>query len=91
LITALRQGKNPTITLERLKECSSVWRSTVNRWRDYFLKIFPDSSSWRQLAGHVLIKGTNCLIYNLLALYYQKMPSAELALVECLQVLALGP
>ena len=91
LITALRQNKNPNVTLERLKGFCGVWRSTVNRWRDYFLKIFPNSESWRQLAGYVMIKGTSCLIHNLLSLYYQKMPSAELALVQCLLVLAQGP
>ena len=91
LVSALRQGKNPDVTLERLKSFCGVWRSTVNRWRDYFLKIFPDSKSWRKLAGHVMTKESDRLIHDLFVLYLQKMSSSESALVKCLQVLALGP
>lgn len=91
LLTALRQGKNPDATLERLKAVCGVWRSTVNRWRDYFLENFPDSRSWRQLEGHIMVKATNRLIHDLLTLYYRRMQSPESALIKCLQVLAQGP
>lgn len=91
LLTALRQGKNPDITLERLKGLCGVWRSTVNRWRDYFLKIFPDSLPWRRLSGHVMIKETNSLIHDLLSRYYQNAQEPETAMTKCLQGLAMGP
>jgi hypothetical protein len=91
LLTALRQGKNPTATLERLKGFCGVWRSTVNRWRDYFLKIFPDSCHYRRLSGHVMIKKTDRLIHDLLFLYYQKAQEPEAAMTKCLQGLAMGP
>ncbi len=91
LITALRQGENPNITLERLKGLCGVWRSTVNRWRDYFIKIFPDSPPWRRLSGHVMTKETNRLIHDLLSLYYQNTQEPETAMVKCLYGLAMGP
>lgn len=91
LLTAHRQGKNPDATLERLKGFCGVWRSTVNRWRDYFLKIFPDSSAWRHLSGHVMIQDIKCLIYDLISCYYQEIQHPGAAMVKCLQCLALGP
>jgi len=91
LITALRQGKNPNITLERLKGLCGVWRSTVNSWRDYFIKIFPDSLPWRRLSGHVMTKETNRLIHDLLSLYYQNTQEPETAMVKCLYGLSMGP
>ncbi|WP_428159294.1 hypothetical protein [Desulfobacter sp.] len=91
LLTALRQGKNPDVTLERLKGICGVWRSTVNRWRDYFLDIFPDSYTWRGLSGHFLTKKRDRLIHDLLSSYYQKIQPPESAMVKCLQALAMGP
>lgn len=91
LLSALRQGKNPEATLERLKGLCGVWRSTVNRWRDYFLEIFPDSCAWRRLSGHFLEKKRDRLIYDLVSSYYQMIQPAEAAIVKCLQVLAMGP
>ena len=40
IVSALRQGQNPDITLERLKGLCGVWRSTVKRWQRYFCKLF---------------------------------------------------
>ena len=91
LLTALRQGKNPEVTLERLKGLCGVWRSTVNRWRDYFLEIFPDSLPWLRLSGHVMIKDTNRLVHDLLCLYYQKAQDPVKAMSKCLKGLAMGP
>jgi hypothetical protein len=91
LLTAIRQGKNPDATLERLKGVCGVWRSTVNRWRDYFLEIFPDSCSWRRLSGHFLERKRDRLIHDLLSSYYREIQPPEAAMVKCLQVLAMGP
>lgn len=91
LLTALRQGKNPEATLERLKGVCGVWRSTINRWRDYFLDIFPESSTWRRLSGHFLTKKKDRLIHNLLSSYYQKIQPPKSAIAKCLQALAMGP
>jgi len=91
LIIAMRQGKNPEATLERLKGVCGVWRSTVNRWRDYFLEIFPDSCAWRRLSGHFLAKKRDRLIHDLLSSYYQEIQPPKAAMAKCLQVLAMGP
>ncbi|WP_462271343.1 hypothetical protein [Desulfobacter sp.] len=91
LLTALRQGKNPEATLERLKGVCGVWRSTINRWRDYFLDIFPESSTWRRLSGHFLTKKKDRLIHDLLSSYYQKIQPPKSAIAKCLQALAMGP
>ncbi|ACN15027.1 conserved hypothetical protein [Desulforapulum autotrophicum HRM2] len=91
LVTALRQGKNPAITLERLKGLCDVWRSTVNRWKDYFLKIFPKEWSRHPLSGHIMLQTSDCLLHDLLARFSQRASSPEAALTSCLQELALGP
>jgi hypothetical protein len=92
LTIALRQGRNPDATLERLKGLCGVWRATVNRWRDYFLNIFPGSRRFLGLSGHFMPRTpSDCLVHDLLSRYYQETKEPEAALIECLQGLALGP
>ena len=67
LLSAIRQGKNPVATLERLKNICGVWRSTLNRWRDYFLKLFPQSLFYQRLSGYLKPGASQGReIYNLL-------------------------
>ena len=90
LVTALRQGQKPAVTLERLKALCGVWRSTVNRWQGYFRKLFVKSSRYRRLSG-----------YFMPPIAAEKLPKAmlerfnhfepEAALLTCLHILALGP
>jgi hypothetical protein len=47
LASALRQGQNPDITLERLKGLCGVWRTTVKGWQRYFKEIFTRSVNYR--------------------------------------------
>jgi hypothetical protein len=91
LVTALRQGKNPAVTLERLKGLCSVWRSTVNRWRDYFLNIFPKEWSRHPLSGRIMLQASDCLLQDLLAEFSQRASPPEIALASCLQGLIQGP
>jgi hypothetical protein len=90
LVTALRQGKNPTVTLQRLKAFCGVWRSTVSRWRSYFTNLFAKSSSYRHLSGYFMPPpATDKLPKTLLERFCRCDPQA--ALVSCLHTLALGP
>jgi hypothetical protein len=92
LVSALRQGQNPDITLTRLKGLCGVWRSTVKRWQRYFLKLFPQTINYRRLSGHLMPPiGVDQLPRGLLARFCQPFCDPALALVKCLKTLALGP
>jgi len=92
LVSALRQGQNPDITLERLKGLCGVWRSTVKRWQRYFLELFPYSTIYRRLSGHLMPPiGADRLPRGLLERFCQIFRDPTAALVKCLQTLALGP
>lgn len=91
LAIALRQGKNPAVTLERLKGLCRVWRSTVNRWRDYFLKIFPKEWNNHPLSGRIMLQASDWLLRDLLVGFSDRASTPEAALASCLQGLLHGP
>jgi len=92
LVTALRQGRNPDATLEKLKALCGVWRSTIKRWQRYFKELFPHSASWRRLSGRLMPPvAVDDLPRALLTRFYRACGLAETAMVQCLQVFALGP
>jgi hypothetical protein len=92
LVTALRQGRNPQVTLERLKGLCGVWRTTVKRWQRYFRDLFCQSIRYRRLAGHLIPPiEDNQLPGQLLDRFYISGVQPEAALVNCLKALAQGP
>ncbi len=50
LVTALRQGASPP-GFCRLREILGVDRRTLERWRVFWLEIFPLSRVWREVRG----------------------------------------
>ncbi len=92
LVSALRQGRNPDATLEKLKALCGLWRSTIKRWQRYFRELFPLSPTWRRLSGRLLPPiAVDDLPRALLLRFYQACGRAEAAMVQCLLVFALGP
>lgn len=92
LITAIRQGRNPDVTLRKLKKLCGVWRSTVKRWQKYFRELFPQSIHYRRLCGHLIPPiAPDQLPEALLARFYRVFFNAETALIACLKAIALGP
>ena len=92
LVSALRQGQNPDITLERLKGLCGVWRSTVRRWLHYFKELFAHSVNYRRLSGRLMPPiGTDELPRQLLARFIKTFGDPVIALFQCLKILALGP
>jgi hypothetical protein len=92
LVSALRQGKYPAVTLQRLKEFGGVWRTTIKRWQRFFQKIFPLTVAYRRLAGHLIPPiDPDQLPGALLARFYPAFGQGEEAISACLRVLALGP
>jgi hypothetical protein len=92
LVSALRQGQNPDITLERLKGLCGVWRSTVKRWLRYFKELFAHSINFRRLSGHLMPPiGADRLPRQLLARFFKTYGDPVVALFQCLKILALGP
>ena len=92
LVSALRQGHSPVVTLERLKSLCGVWRSTVNRWQRYFRDLFAQSIDYRRLSGRLIPPiADHRLPKELLERFYMACDEPEVALVTCLRTLALGP
>lgn len=92
LVTALRQGCNPDVTLEKLKSFCGVWRSTVKRWQCYFRKLFSCSDTWRRLSGRLIPPiAVDELPRALLTRFYRACGEAVSAMLQCLKVFALGP
>ena len=91
LVSALRQGQNPVITLERLKALCGVWRSTIKRWEHYFRELFTQSIRYRRLSGRLLPPIDSDLPSALLSRFDPAHCGPEAALANCLRALALGP
>lgn len=92
LVTALRQGLKPEVTLQRLKALCGLWRSTVKRWERYFRELFAHSVTYRRLCGRLMPPiPAHRMPGELLARFYQACGQPEEALASCLRVLASGP
>lgn len=92
LVTALRQGKNPAVTLQRLKSLCRLWRSTVKRWQRYFQDIFPKTDTYRRLRGRLLPGVASQQLPGALITHFSRsINNPETVLVNCLKTLALGP
>ena len=92
LSTALRQGQHPVVTLQRLAALCGVWRSTVKRWQRYFRDLFPESTGYLRLRARLLPPIDAAQLPGaLLARFYQSGSDPQIALISCLQALALGP
>lgn len=90
LVTALRQGRNPDATLEKLKGLCGVWRSTVKRWQRYFGEVFIHSLRWLRLSGRLIPPiGADQLPGAVLWRFYRG--DAVSAMVKSLKLFALGP
>ena len=92
LLTAIRQARNPDVTLEQLKKFCGVWRSTIKRWQHYFRELFPHTINYRRLSGRLMPPiAADQWPRALLAYFYQMYCDSETALIACLQKLAMGP
>jgi hypothetical protein len=92
LVSALRQGQHPIVTLQRLNALCGVWRSTVKRWQRYFQELFPQDIGYRRICGRLIPPiGPDQLPGELLARFYRSCWQPESALANCLRALAMGP
>ena len=90
LVSALRQGQKPVITLERLKALCGVCRLTVKRWEHYFRELFVQNLRYRRLSGR-LFPPVNLDQLPRALLSHFVSDGSEGALANCLRALALGP
>lgn len=91
LVSALRQGQHPIVTLQRLKALFGVWRSTLKRWQRYFLEFFTQSVGYRRLSGRLVPPISAEHLPGALLARFCNYRDPEIALVNCLRTLALGP
>lgn len=91
ILMTLRQNNPQQYSKARLKRLFDVSGKTINRWRQFYLDIFPYSSQWQRVRG--LISSTvknNKLPGELVAYFIQHTKSAEEAFVNCLRLVATG-
>ena len=92
LVSALRQGQKPAVTMEHLKAFCGVWRSTIKRWQRYFKELFVQSDRYRRFSGRLLPPiNPDQLPGALLSRFCSVDYGDKTALANCLQILALGP
>lgn len=91
LIAALRQGRHPVVTLERIKLLFGAWRSTIKRWQHYFTDLFPQSSAYRRLSGRLIPPIEAQHLPGALLTRFGIDREPQSALITCLRAMAMGP
>lgn len=88
VVTALRQGRVVGITAQRLQTRFGVTRPTLVRWLAYFRAVFPQTSTWRRLAGRLWppVRAT-ALVRDVLGRFVRARGDPEQGLVACLVAL----
>jgi hypothetical protein len=88
VVTALRQGRVAGITAHRLQVLFGVTRPTLIRWLAYFRGVFPQTQTWRRLAGRLGLPGhPDGGVGDLLGRFVRARGDPEQGLVACLGAL----
>ena len=91
LVSALRQGRHPLVTLQRLQALCGVWRSTVKRWQRYFRELFAGSIGYRRLCGRLIPPIDRSRLPAALLERFCRNRPAQTALIDCPKALVMGP
>jgi hypothetical protein len=88
VVTALRQGRVAGFTAHRVQTLFGVTRPTLARWLDYFRDLFPQTQTWRRLAGRLWPPGRpDGGLGTLLGRFVRARGDPEQGLVTCLVAL----
>ncbi len=88
VLTALRQGRVEGITAARLRAHCGVTRLTLARWLSYFRAGFPQTATWRRLAGRFWPPvPAATLVADVLGRFVQTRGDPEHGLAACLVAL----
>lgn len=92
VLVALREGRNRGYTADRLYQLFGVTRLTLDRWLNYFHRIFPSTATWQILSSRLFSQTdpTTFRVNELLTWFVQARGSPQAALVACLQTLRLA-
>lgn len=86
VVSALRQCGG--YTARRLCSLLGITRSTLERWRRYFLEIFPSHHGWQRLRGRLLPAIVpQDLPWGLIERFLTPRGDPQTALVACLRAL----
>lgn len=89
IVTTLNQSKPQEYSKNMLSKMLGANRKTINRWLEYFRKIFPESQAWRTVRGFINPAITNIgLPGSLLQYYLENNNSPAGAITGCLLLLA---
>jgi hypothetical protein len=91
LVAAMRQGRHPVVTLQRIKLLFGAWRSTINRWQRYFTDLFPQSIAYRRLSGLLIPPIEAQHLPGALLARFGIDHAPQSALIACLRAMAMGP
>ncbi len=82
LVSALRCGATPT-RMARITELLGVSRRTVNRWRQWWTEVFPQTRCWAAGSGLISVPvPTGQLPQSLLERFAEPMEAALQALLR---------
>jgi hypothetical protein len=87
VVTALRLGRVDGITAQRVQRLFGVTRPTLVRWVRYFHVSFPQTPTWRRLAGRLWPARGEAVVPDVLARFVQARGDPEQGLVACLVAL----
>lgn len=91
LVAAMRQGRPPVVTLQRIKLLFGAWRSTINRWQRHFTDLFPQSVAYRRLSGLLIPPIEAQHLPGALLARFGIDHAPQSALIACLRAMAMGP
>jgi hypothetical protein len=91
VVTALGQGRTSGFSANKLSRLFGIDRKTICRWKVYYREHFPQTPLWRKLRGKVGadIKDSE-VCAGLVGCFINQFGSQELAIAQCLQILASG-
>jgi len=89
IITALRQIRPKSYSIDKLMKLFTVSRSTIYRWAKWFREIFPTTDKWKTLRGRISAEVSSDQLPGSLLYYCIKHTNCEdKAFVMCLRILA---
>lgn len=89
IITALRQIRPKSYSIDKLMKLFKVSRRTIYRWGKWFREIFPTTAKWKTIRGRISAQvATDQLPGSLLQYFVEHTNCEEKAFVGCLRFLA---
>ncbi len=77
VIMTLQQNRTEGYSAGKLMKLFAISRQTLKRWLDYFRQIFPSSSIWQRIKGHIGIEISPNDLPKVVVLFFIKQAESE--------------